>query len=77
MDSLPHPLAFLLLLVSGWLNRQHAVIVYLLEKNPDLPRRARTPNGSQPLGVLRDVPVSRSGRLTAVRRRRHEPVGRV
>ena len=34
MDSLPRPLAFLLLLVSGWVNRQQqAVIDYLLEEN--------------------------------------------
>src|SRR6185295_20039765 len=34
MDSLPRPLAFLLLLVSGWINRQQqAVIDYLREEN--------------------------------------------
>ena len=34
MHSLPRPLAFLLLLVSGWVNRQQqAVIDYLLEEN--------------------------------------------
>ena len=34
MDSRPHPLIFLLLLVSGWVNRQQtAVIDYLLEEN--------------------------------------------
>jgi hypothetical protein len=34
MDSLRHPLAFVLLLVSGWVNRQQqAVIDYLLEEN--------------------------------------------
>jgi hypothetical protein len=47
MDSLPRPLAFLLLLVSGWVNRQQqAVIDYLLEENRILrathaPRRRR------------------------------------
>ena len=47
MDSLPRPLAFLLLLVSGWVNRQQqAVIDYLLEENRVLraahaPRRLR------------------------------------
>ena len=47
MDSLPRPLAFLLLLVSGWVNRQQqAVIDYLLEENRILraahaPRRLR------------------------------------
>jgi len=34
MDSLRHPLAFVLVLVSGWMNRQQqAVIDYLLEEN--------------------------------------------
>jgi putative transposase len=34
MDPLPPPLAFFLLLVSGWVNRhQQAVIDYLLEEN--------------------------------------------
>ncbi len=47
MDSLPRPLAFLLLLVSGWVNRQQqAIIDYLLEENRILraaqaPRRLR------------------------------------
>jgi hypothetical protein len=47
MDPLPPPLAFLLLLVSGWVNRhQQAVIDYLLEENRVLraghgPRRLR------------------------------------
>jgi len=34
MDSLPPPLAFVVLLVAGWVNRQQqAVIEYLLEEN--------------------------------------------
>ena len=34
MDPLPSPLAFFLLLFSGWINRhQQAVIDYLLEEN--------------------------------------------
>ena len=47
MDSLPPPLAFFLLLFSGWINRQQqAVIDYLLEENRVLcaahgPRRLR------------------------------------
>ena len=47
MDPLPRPLAFFLLLVSGWVNRQQqAVIEYLLEENRILraahaPRRLR------------------------------------
>ena len=47
MDRLPPPLAFFLLLVSGWVNRQQqAVIDYLLEENRVLraahgPRRLR------------------------------------
>jgi len=43
MDPLPRPLAFFLLLVSGWVNRQHqAVIDYLLEENRIL-RAAHAP----------------------------------
>jgi hypothetical protein len=43
MDSVPRPLAFLLLLVSGWVNRQQqAVIDYLLEENRIL-RAAHAP----------------------------------
>ena len=46
MDPLPRPFAFLLLLVSGWVNRQHqAVIDYLLEENRVL-RAAHDPGGS-------------------------------
>jgi transposase InsO family protein len=47
METLPRPLAFLLLFVSGWVNRQQqAVIDYLLEENRILraahaPRRLR------------------------------------
>src|SRR5436189_3064974 len=47
MDPLPPPLAFFLLLFSGWINRQHqAVIDYLREENRILraaygPRRVR------------------------------------
>ena len=47
MDSLPPPLAFVVLLVAGWVNRQQqAVIAYLLEENRVLraahePRRLR------------------------------------
>ncbi len=34
MDSLPEPLAYFVLLVSGWVNRkQQAIIDYLLEEN--------------------------------------------
>src|SRR3954451_19309992 len=34
MDSLGHPLAFLLLLISGWVNRQQQTVIdYLLEEN--------------------------------------------
>src|SRR3981081_138966 len=43
MDPLPPPLAFFLLLLSGWVNRhQQAVIDYLLEENRVL-RAARGP----------------------------------
>ena len=43
MDTLPPPLAFLILLCSGWVNRQQqAVIDYLLEENRIL-RAAHAP----------------------------------
>ena len=55
MDSLRHPLAFLFLLVSGWVNRQQqAVIDYLLEENR----------------ILRAAHASRRVRLTDDQRRR-------
>ena len=54
MDPLPPPLAFFLLLLSGWVNRhQQAVIDYLLEENRVLraargPRRRRLTDRSSP-----------------------------
>ena len=55
MDSLRHPLAFVLLLVSGWVNRQQqAVIDYLVEENR----------------ILRAAHASRRVRLTDDQRRR-------
>jgi transposase InsO family protein len=55
MDSLPPPLAFLVLLFAGWVNRQQqAVIEYLLEENR----------------VLRAMHSSRRLRLTDDQRRR-------
>ena len=58
MDSLPPPLAFLVLLFAGWVNRQQqAVIEYLLEENRVLravhgPRRLRlTDDQRRRLGV--------------------------
>jgi hypothetical protein len=54
MDSLPPPLAFVVLLFAGWVNRQQqAVIDYLLEENR----------------VLRAVHGSRRVRLTDDQRR--------
>ena len=51
MDPLPPPLAFLLLLFSGWVNRhQQAVIDYLLEEN----RVLRAVNGSRRLRLTDD-----------------------
>ncbi len=51
MDPLPPPLAFLLLLFSGWVNRhQQAVIDYLVEEN----RVLRTVNGSRQLRLTDD-----------------------
>src|SRR3954453_4492041 len=51
MDALPPPLAFLLLLFSGWVNRhQQAVIDYLLEEN----RVLRAVNGARRLRLTDD-----------------------
>ena len=51
MDQFPPPLAFLLLLFSGWVNRQQqAVINYLLEEN----RVLRAVNGSRRLRLTDD-----------------------
>jgi hypothetical protein len=47
MDALPPPLAFFLLLLSGWVNRQQqAVIDYLLEENGILRARSAVAAGS-------------------------------
>jgi hypothetical protein len=62
MDPLPPPLAFFVLLFSGWVNRQQqAVIEYLLEENR----------------VLRAVQGSRRPRLTDDQRRRLAVKGKV
>jgi transposase InsO family protein len=62
MAPVPPPLAFFLLLFSGWVNRnQQAVIEYLLEENR----------------VLRAVNVSRRLRLTDDQRRRLAVKGKV
>jgi hypothetical protein len=46
MDSLPPPLAFLVLLFAGWVNRQQQTVIdYLLEENRIL-REAHGPDGS-------------------------------
>ena len=46
MDPLPPPLAFFLLLFSGWINRQQqAVIDYLSRGEPDPPRGVPSPTG--------------------------------
>src|SRR5215813_3668069 len=51
MDSLPPPLAFLVLVFAGWVNRQQqAVIDYLLEEN----RVLRAANGSGRLRLTDD-----------------------
>src|SRR6202043_1030218 len=51
MDRLPPPLAFFLLLFSGWVNRhQQAVIDYLLEEN----RILRAVNGPRRLRLTDD-----------------------
>src|SRR5262249_29348413 len=62
MDSLPPPLAFLVLVFAGWVNRQQqAVIDYLLEENR----------------VLRAARGSRRLRLTDDQRRRLAVKGKV
>jgi hypothetical protein len=62
MDPVPPPLAFFLLLFSGWVNRnQQAVIDYLLEENR----------------VLRAVNGSRRPRLTDDQRRRLAVKGKI
>jgi hypothetical protein len=46
MDSLAHPLAFLLLVFSGWSNRQQQDLIdYLLEEN----RVLRAAHGAHPI----------------------------
>ena len=51
MDPMPRPLAFLLLVFSGWVNRhQQAVIDYLLEEN----RVLRAAHGSRRLRLTDD-----------------------
>jgi hypothetical protein len=51
MDSLPPPLAFLVLVFAGWVNRQQqAVIDYLLEEN----RILRVAHGSRRLRLTDD-----------------------
>jgi hypothetical protein len=51
MDSLPPPLAFLVLVFAGWVNRQQqAVIDYLLEEN----RILRVARGSRRLRLTDD-----------------------
>src|SRR5262249_58378676 len=62
MDSLPAPLAFVVLFCAGWVQRQQqAVIVYLLEENR----------------VLRAAHGSRRLRLTDDQRRRLAVKGKV
>src|SRR5262245_13577958 len=51
MDALPHPLAFLVLVFAGWVNRQQqALIEYLLEEN----RILRVAHGSRRLRLTDD-----------------------
>jgi hypothetical protein len=71
MDSRPRPLAFLLLLVSGWVNRQQqAVIDYLLEENRILraahaPRRLRLTDDQRRRLAVKGILLGRR-RLAAV-----------
>ena len=67
MDSLVHPLAFLLLLFSGWINRQqHDVIEYLLEEN----RVLRAAHGSHRISLTDDQRRRLAVRGKALGRRR-------
>ena len=55
MESLPPPLAFVVLLFAGWVNRQQpAVIDYLVEEN----RVLRAVNGSRRLRLPDDSAAS-------------------
>jgi hypothetical protein len=54
MDPLPRPLAFLLLVFSGWVNRhQQAVIDYLLEEPDTTPLVVRMANENPTWGYTR------------------------
>ena len=67
MDAVPSPLAFFLLLLSGWINRQQqAVIDYLLEEN----RVLRATQGSRRLALTDDQRRSRAVKGKALGRRR-------
>ena len=67
MDSLPPPLAFLVLLFAGWVNRQQqAVIEYLLEEN----RVLRAAHGPRRLRLTDDQRRLLAVKGKAVRRRR-------
>jgi putative transposase len=67
MDALPPPLAFFLLLFSGWVNRQQpAVIDYLLEEN----RVLRAERGSRPLRLTDDQRCRLAVKGKALGRRR-------
>ena len=54
MDSLPRPLAFLLLVVSGWVNREQQVVIdYLREENRTFRARSRHEREAPGTGALR------------------------
>jgi transposase InsO family protein len=65
MDSLPPPLAFLVLVFAGWVNRQQqAVIEYLLEENRVLraahgPRRLRLSDDQRSLLAVKGKAIGR------------------
>jgi hypothetical protein len=81
MDSRPHPVIFLLLLVSGWVHRQQmAVIDYLLEENRVLraahaSRRVRLTHDQRRRLAVKGALHANGGRLTRLFEPSPDPVG--
>jgi hypothetical protein len=64
MDSLPPPLAFLVLLIAGWVNRQQqAVIDYVLEENRVRAPRTDPDESTSPTTSAADSPLAFSAAL--------------
>src|SRR3981189_2138242 len=74
MAPVPHPLAFFLLLFSGWVNRhQQAVIDYLLEEN----RALRAAHGPRRLCLTDDQRRRLAVKGKVVGRRRLAEIARI